>query len=379
MKQEGIADVAVVGGGIVGLAHALAAAKRGHKVVLLERNTRAVGASIRNFGLIWPIGQPTGELFQRALRSRAIWLEIAQQAGIWCVENGSLHLAYHPDECAVIEEYYATTPEAHDYCQLLAPHAVANISPAARTEGLQLALWSKTELNVDPRQAIYRLPQWLVEAYGVECHFGVPVTAISPPYIETPRTTWRANHIFVCTGADYEILYPTHYDQSGIIRCKLQMLRTAPQPNGWQLGPSLCAGLTLLHYRAFAHCQSLSALRERIKAEMPFYIDEHIHVLLSQTALGELTIGDHHEYGNNPDPFDRETVNEAILSYLKTFARAPHWQIAERWHGIYPLIKGQSELILHPEDGVTIVNALGGAGMTLSFGLAEEIMKEIGI
>jgi glycine/D-amino acid oxidase-like deaminating enzyme len=45
-------DLAIVGAGVVGLAHAYLAAKSGLKVALFERNPAAIGASIRNFGMI---------------------------------------------------------------------------------------------------------------------------------------------------------------------------------------------------------------------------------------------------------------------------------------------------------------------------------------
>ena len=52
------ADVAVVGGGILGLAHAYLLARGGRHVILFERNARACGASVRNSGMIWPASQP---------------------------------------------------------------------------------------------------------------------------------------------------------------------------------------------------------------------------------------------------------------------------------------------------------------------------------
>jgi glycine/D-amino acid oxidase-like deaminating enzyme len=44
------ADLVVVGAGVVGLAHAIEARARGLSVVVVERDARAVGASVRNFG-----------------------------------------------------------------------------------------------------------------------------------------------------------------------------------------------------------------------------------------------------------------------------------------------------------------------------------------
>lgn len=370
------ADVLIVGAGIVGLAHALAAAKRGLKVVVFERNPYAVGASIRNFGMIWPIGQPSGLLRDRALESRKIWIEIAKAAGIALEPCGSLHLAYRTDELAVLEEFMSTSQDQASV-KLLTPNEVTAKSPAVVTEGLLGALWSATEMTVDPREAIRKLPGFLSETYGVEFKFGVVVTAVEAGGAIAASEKWNADHIFICSGADFETLYPEVYASSSITKVKLQMMRTVPQAEGWRLGPSLCGGLTLTHYSSFAHCPALTLLKTRIETETPYFPQWGIHVMMSQNASGELIIGDSHEYGLNPEPFDKHEINQYILDYLKQFAAVPSFEISETWNGVYAKRPGCTEFVAHPDAGVTIVNALSGAGMTLSFGLAEENLSSL--
>jgi FAD dependent oxidoreductase TIGR03364 len=363
-------DVVVIGAGIVGLAHALAAAKQGLKVAVLERNNYAVGASIRNFGMVWPIGQPQGYLRDRALRSREIWQETAVLAGFKLDPCGSLHLAYRQDELAVIEEFVDTQTQSQ--VALLTPDEVEAKSQAVVTQGLLGGLWSNTEMTVDPREAIAKIPGFLQDKYQVEFYFNTLVTAINYPQIEAGKQIWTADKIFICSGSDFETLYPEIHQESGMTKVKLQMMRTLPQPQDWRLGPSLCGGLTLTHYSSFAHCQSLPSLKSRIESETPHFCKWHIHVMMSQNGLGELIIGDSHEYGMTLDPFDRNFINEYVLDYLQGFAKVPNLEIAETWHGIYAKLPGKTEFIAHPQPGVTIVNGLSGAGMTLSFGLAEE-------
>src|SRR5438552_1669510 len=98
-------DDAVVGAGILGLAHAYHLAKRGRRVVVFERSSKACGASVRNFGMLWPIGQPRGDARGLALRSLEIWLDVLNASGLWHERTGCLHLAYHDDEARVLSEF----------------------------------------------------------------------------------------------------------------------------------------------------------------------------------------------------------------------------------------------------------------------------------
>ncbi len=129
-------DVAVVGAGILGLAHAYFAAKRGRSVVVFERTPKARGASVRNFGMIWPIGQRVGETHQMAMRSRQIWQEILDDCGLPYRPTGSLHVVYHQDERDVGQEFAERAPALGYTCTWLSPAEVLKKSNSVNPDGL---------------------------------------------------------------------------------------------------------------------------------------------------------------------------------------------------------------------------------------------------
>lgn len=368
----------VIGAGIVGLATARALAGKGFKVKVFERSQKAVGASIRNFGMIWPIGQPSGKLYERALRSRSTWKQICTEANIWFSETGSMHVAHHQDELQVLHELYDGYNKERTIA-LLSKEQVKDFSAAAGANGLLGGLYSKDEMLVDARHAINLIPCYLAEKSAVEFYWGKCVTYIADNtvYIGNDEE-YEADVIFICSGADFETLYPEVYLKLPITKCKLQMMRLQSQPDNWRIGPALCGGLSLIHYKSFTAAPSLKKLKERYEAEMSAYINWGIHVMVAQNEVGELTIGDSHEYGLTHDPFDKEEINELIISYLRKIAAFKNWKVKESWNGIYPkLTNGDTEIFISPEPGVYIINGLGGAGMTLSFGYAEEVVNNL--
>jgi FAD dependent oxidoreductase TIGR03364 len=380
MSHDFHCDDAVIGAGILGLAHAYQLGRRGRRVVVFERHPRASGASVRNFGMLWPIGQPFGPLRKLANRSLEIWLQILGESGIWHEQSGSLHLAYRDDEAQVLREFAQQCARHGEDVELIGPRDVPARAPAVKCAGLQLALTSRHEVCVDPREVIAGLPQWLARRFGVDFQFATAITTVEMPEISSGRTKWSAQRVWLCCGDELGLLFPDQLQECGLVRCKLQMMRSSSQGDESRIGPMLAAGLTLRHYSSFGDCPTTAALKRRIAHETPWLDRFGIHVLVSQNGRGELTIGDSHEYGAEIEPFDKSEIDEWILGYLTTFLDVPDLRIASRWHGTYAKHAEDPYVIIHPVPRVTAITGLGGAGMTLSFGLAEQVVaRELGI
>ncbi|QDU75925.1 Monomeric sarcosine oxidase [Bremerella volcania] len=368
-------DLIVVGGGIVGLGHAWAAAKQGQTVAVFDNNPRAEGASIRNFGMIWPVGQPAGTQRALALRSRTLWRELGAAAGFPVHECGSLHLAHHDDELAVLQEFAPSTAADGLDIELVTPRQIADLTPAANQAGLKGGLYSHTELRVTPPTAVSSISAYLADAHNVKFHFDSPIIKVDSGEVTSSHgQTWTAERIVIATGAYFQHLFPEAHQAERLLICKLQMMLTEAQPAGWNLGPHIASGLTLRHYPSFRDCPSLAAVKQRFAEDSPQLDRYGIHVMASQADNGGLILGDSHEYGDDIEPTDKAEIDALMLEELQKIMNVPNWNITRRWHGLYAKHPTQMCFVCEVRPEVLVVNGFGGNGMTLSLAFSESII-----
>ena len=138
----------------------------------------------------------------------------------------------------------------------------------------------------------------------------------------------------------------------------------------------MATGLSLVHYSSFSMVPEVAHVRSRLASERPDLLELGIHLLVMQNGRGEIAVGDSHAYAHTHEPFDEQPINEKILDYMREVLRLPPVRVMQTWHGVYAkLTDGGTELVREPSPGVTIVTGVGGLGMTLSFGLAEELIE----
>ncbi len=364
-------DIVIVGAGIVGLAHALAARRAGFRVCVLDRDAQPNGASIRNFGFVTVTGQEPGQVWRRARRSRDVWAEVAPAAGIAIEQTGLAMIARRPEAAAVLAAFLASEMAAG--CAWLdEAEATAWIAPMAPAK-LSGALVSTVDLRVDSRAAIPALVHCLGREHGVVFRFGVAVHAVSSGRIDTSAGVVRAAAIVVCPGDDLATLFPTALADAGVTRCKLQMLRLASP--GYRLPATVMSDLSLVRYLGYSTLPEAAALRSRLEAEQPEHLAHGIHLIVAQNADGSLVVGDSHHYGATPDPFASDPVERLILDeFAAVFGAVP--PVLERWVGTYASAAGHS-LVTAPGEGVRLVVVTSGTGASTSFALAEEVIADL--
>jgi FAD dependent oxidoreductase TIGR03364 len=362
-------DLAIVGAGILGLACALAAARRKLKVVVIERDNRPRKASIRNFGFITVTGQEREDVWSRARRSRDVWREVATKAGILIVQTGQWVAAQRPEAAAVLEAFMRT--DMADGCELLTGTEARQRCPDLQTSGLQAVLWSPHELRVESREAIPLLADWLARDQGVTFLWETAAHSVTPAHIDTSRGPIPTGATIVCPGDDLVSLYPDRLARAGIGRCVLQMLRL--ESPGFRLPGTVLSDLSLIRYGGFSTLPEADLLRRRLESEQSELIQHGIHLIVAQGADGSLVVGDSHHY--NAAGFASERIYSLLLNEYAAVIGHPPPPVRERWSGSYAVANNRVLLIEEPAPNVRLVLVTSGIGASTGFAIGEEVIN----
>jgi FAD dependent oxidoreductase TIGR03364 len=363
-------DLVVVGAGIVGLAHAVDAARRGLSVVVLERDDRAVGASVQNFGHGCVTGQ-TGRAAAYADTARSTWLRLAKDAGFWLAETGAVVAARHDDELAVVTELADRRPGD---VRLLSRAELLDVIPLTAADVVGGAHFTR-DIRVDPRGAVGAIAGWLDGEPGVEVRFATNVVGVEPGSARTATGLIHGRSIVVCLGHDVDRLFPAIAADAGVQRCSLHMLAVAA-PGAARYEPAVLSGLSLLRYPAFAACRAAADVRARLQVQAPELLAAGMNLMFTQRPNGDVLIGDTHSYERTATPFRDEATDELVLRETARLLGVARLVVRQRWRGVYAAA-ADDFLVAAPLPGVRVVSVTTGIGMTTAFGLAADVLDDL--
>lgn len=382
-------DIIVIGAGIVGIAHAYHALRTGIGVTLIERNPKPMDATVRNFGQVVPSG--FGSDWQDyGRRSLELYNELQAQVDITIRQEGTLYVASDHQEEALIHELRDINQANGYQSEILNQQELLQYQPILVKDYAKSGLLFPQELVIDPRVGISRLIEFLVEQYGLKY---IPNTAINNVYnangkvnvSSTRGDLYSAQKVFLCSGTEFELLFPDRFYNSDIQLVQLQMMDTVPQSNSVRCKGSLLTGWSIRRYEAFKECPSYASVKDAEDTNSYQY-QNGIHILFKQLLDGSMVIGDSHRYQDvveGPRFLEYQTddqLNTFMLSEAQKIIKLDSWEVRNTWMGYYSQCKGCPIFNETMDEHIHIITAIGGKGMTASLGYAEEsILKSLSL
>lgn len=375
-------DIVVIGGGILGIAHAYFCLQMGLKVALIEKNAYPRDATVRNFGQIVPSG--FGSKWQEyGLASLEVYREIQKQADVTLRQHGSVYVASDAEEMALLEELSQINGKNGYASEMLTKAQVLSRYQGLQESYAQGALYFPLEMTIDPRVGIGRIIDFLVSEKGLTF---LPrkvvreVVRVNEKVILTTseNENFSCQKVFICNGIEFEHLFPERFKNSDLRLVQLQMMDTMPQSKQFIHG-SVLTGYTIRRYEAFQECPSWTEIKAREDAS-DYQHSNGVHILFKQLLDGSVVLGDSHRYQKIADGFRMDyhvdfELNKYILSEAQKIYDLEDWSIRNVWMGIYCECETREIFDESIDEHIHITTGIGGKGMTGSLGYAQENIK----
>lgn len=377
-------DLVVVGAGTLGTFHAYHALLSGKSVLLIEKDSEPIEATVRNFGQVVPSGQALDTWFEHGRNSLNIYKTIQSKNNISVRQNGSYYFASDDQEMALLEEMRALF-KIKDYASTLLPKkSCFERFPNLNTEYYKGGLFFPDEISVEPRTMVHQVREMLIKHFGLHfmnntvvngCDIKNGICEVSTAGNEIIY----AEKVAICSGYEFKILYPEIFKKSNMKICKLNMMQTFPLPE-IKLSGNILSGLSIRRYDSFKSCNSYPTLQTP-DWQKP-YTKWGIHILFKQAINGSIIIGDSHEYADADENaklsvgIDME-INELILKESKRILNLPNWKIQNYWAGYYAQAADGGVFEHSIQDKIFISTGIGGKGMTTGAGYSQQRIHDI--
>jgi len=377
-------DVVCVGAGALGTFHAYFAAKKGKKVLLIERDFTPYEGTVRNFGQCVASGQEIPLWRERGVKSLRTYKNIQSKIDITLRNNGTCYIASDDAEMQLLEEMHQYNLNSDHESQLLSKEALVDKYPSVRSDYAKGALFYHQEISLEPRAAIGKIIDFVQQDTGVIFKNNTTVIRCERnngkiEILTADGNKFTSDDVIICSGREFKILYPQQFQESGLRISKLQMMQTEIMPS-LNLSGNILTGYSIRRYEAFHSLPSYRLLCANFKdAEIE---DQYgMHILFKQAVDGSVIIGDSHEYASasNTESLDfgiSTYINELMLREAKKIMHFPHWNIKSTWNGYYAT-HADGIYDQEVEQGIHIVTGIGGKGMSTGAGYAEEKINHL--
>ena len=377
-------DLLIIGGGVLGIFHAYQALEQGLRVAVLDRNRQARGSSVQNFGQVVPSGM-NAQWQQYGRKSLEIYKSFQEKFDISARQNGSIYIASNEEEMTLLEELSAINRQQDYPSYMLTAAECLDRYEGLRRDYCMGGLFFPEEITLEPRTAIHRIRQYLEEQKGLAYFPQTLVMEIETlqdrcQVVASDGRLFFADRVLVCSGYEFQTLYPEIIAQSDLQAVKLQMLLLESQPS--QIIPgSILTGLSIRRYESFHECPSYAAIKSK---EDPNSLAKKwsVHILFKQATDGSIILGDTHEYADAADAESlgthiREDMNRYMLDEAARIFQLQNWTVRETWTGTYSQCK-HNDIFRHTIDGkIHLLTGIGGKGMTASAGYAAHHFNDI--
>ncbi|MDH5295430.1 MAG: FAD-binding oxidoreductase, partial [Acidimicrobiia bacterium] len=370
--------VLVIGAGMVGVHHALAAALADHPVVLVDSHHTPRGASYRNLGAIRISGRHPGGPLELAQYGNNRWAAIAARVpDVGYQRSGSVTLLHDEAELKVAEEYCEMYGD-RIALDIVDDTLIHQVEPSI-TGTYRGALLCHDDAFIRPFEAVPALVTYLEHAEGVDIRLGTRIKSLEQTGGElvahcSHGPPIHADVAFVCTGDALDSLFRDHLDEAPLTKVRLhsfEVAQTGPHPS-----MLVTDGSAFRVYPGFTELESARTLDRLEPAGV-----ESIQWIVASSPDGSLLVGATAEVEQgHASNMPLEGSNWLARRTIRAFGRGAG-SVIRRWSATVVDIdrSAQSDpyVALEPVPNVFLITGLGLLGNTLGPAIARQSIARI--